>query len=85
MKFTVKLEKGFKTGKWGRFEHDNKHDSVVLGIPDERVLIWREAGWVEVEGYEPGPEARPGARRIQPKDIKHAGLAPEAPQLKTQE
>ncbi|MCC5809875.1 MAG: hypothetical protein JJU06_05830 [Ectothiorhodospiraceae bacterium] len=71
MIFTVKCD---YRAMHRQFEADNKHDSVKLGIPDDKVLNWRAAGWVDIEGMEPGPEAQPGAVQVQPRDVE-AGTA----------
>ena len=70
MKFTVKMD--FKTSR-GQFETGNSHDSVKLDIPDAKIKDWYDAGWIEVEGWSPAPEAQPGvARKVNPRSSKLA-------------
>lgn len=68
MKFTAKMD--FKTAR-GRFESGNTHDSEKLGIPDAKIRDWYNAGWIEVDGWDPSPEAVPGvARKVNPRSAK---------------
>ncbi|MCP1675461.1 hypothetical protein J2T57_002611 [Natronocella acetinitrilica] len=66
-KFTVKID--FRADH-RQYEDGNTHSRAKLGISGDRVLRWREAGWVDVDGMEPGPEAKPGPVKIQPRDIE---------------
>lgn len=65
MKFKVKVEGGFKS-PYGAFENGNFHDSAVLGIPEADVERWYRAGFVDILGRDPGPEARPGHTEVAP-------------------
>lgn len=57
MKFTVKNE--FKSG-YRTFEVGNSHDSSKMpDITEEDVQRWYRAGFVDIEGKEPGPEPNP--------------------------
>lgn len=67
MKFTVNRD--FKTA-YGQFEVGNSHDSKKLGIAEDRVEAWYDAGWIEIEGRDPAPEPKPGPGRIRPNDSK---------------
>lgn len=68
MKFKVKTT--FKHGH-STFEAGNSHDAATAGLSDDQVLEFRRVGWVDVEGMEPGPDARPGAQRITVHDAVH--------------
>jgi len=69
MKFTVKHT--FKHG-YTTFEDKNSHDSDNLeGVTDNDVETWYHAGWVDIEGMEPGPEAKPISAELEVQNIKH--------------
>lgn len=70
MKFTVKHE--FKHG-YDTFEVDNKHDSDNFeGMSDEDVMVFYNAGWVDIEGKEPGPDPKPVGAELNVQNIKTA-------------
>lgn len=57
MKFKVKNE--FKSG-YRSFEEGNNHDSGKMpDVSDEDVQRWYRAGFVDIEGEEPGPDLNP--------------------------
>lgn len=70
MKFNVKID--FKSNH-RQYESGNTHDSERLGVSDSQVMNWRQAGWVDVEGMEPGPEAVPGVAKVKPQEVVSHG------------
>lgn len=57
MKFKVKNE--FRSGR-RTFEVENNHDtSRMADVSDEDVQRWYRAGFVDIEGEEPGPDPNP--------------------------
>ena len=70
MKFTVKNE--FKAvGQ--TFEVGNTHDSEIRDdISDSDVCRWYRAGFVEIEGVEPGPDLDPNHTELAVDSVKMA-------------
>ena len=57
MKFTVKH--AFKSG-FNTFENGNSHDSDNFPEMTESDLNrWYQAGFIDIDGYDPGPDAKP--------------------------
>lgn len=57
MKFKVKNE--FRGGR-RTFETGNSHDSAKMAdVSEEDVNRWYRAGFVDIEGQEPGPDLNP--------------------------
>lgn len=68
MKFTPKED--FRHGRT-TFEANNTYDSAKHGLTDDEVRAFHENGWAEVEGMDPAPERKPGARTVRPAKAKH--------------
>lgn len=57
MKFKVKNE--FRSGR-RTFEVENNHDtSRMADVSEDDVRRWYRAGFVDIEGEEPGPDLNP--------------------------
>lgn len=68
MKFTVKHE--FKHGH-RTFEIDNSHDSDnIEDLSESDVERYYAAGWLDIEGRDPGPEAKPVGAELNVQNIK---------------
>jgi len=80
MKFTVKHE--FKHG-FNTYEVGNSHDSDNLDdVSDADVNMFYSAGWADIEGQEPGPEAKPIGAELEVQNVKHNVTAADVGEVK---
>jgi hypothetical protein len=76
MKFTVKEPGGFKhtvmaTEQHQHFEEGNAYDSVVHHLSDNEVEMFRQAGWVRVEGHDEVDRDPTRVVTLQPDSVRH--------------